>query len=198
MFIHQLSVHTYYYISQEGSHTEILLLLVLLADLLNGILIEIGKLHVEEQATCEEQRNMWVWVGFLLPLIILFFGVISILNDYITCTCNCSKTNPCKRIKCKYPCTYTYPCICLCPPGFQWNKTVIKLSTLTGATLYYVGDNYFEKVDCNKNAPYHITNSDSGWTTALSSSSSCIKKAKKILRESRKQTSELPLVFTQQ
>ena len=108
---------------------------------------------MEEQATCEEQRNMWVWFGFFLPLIILIFGVISILNDYIMCTQNRSKTNPCKRIKCTYTCTYTYPCICLCPPGFQWNKTAIKLSTLTGTMFYYVGDNFFEKVDCNKNAP---------------------------------------------
>ena len=126
---------------------------------------------MEEQATCKEQRNMLVWVGFFLPLIIyLVIGVISILNDYIMCTCNrpciqkthtrkclclpgfqCQKPNQCEHKECT--CTCTHPIKCLWPPGFEWNKTIIKLSTLTGTTFYYVGDNFFEKVDCNKNAP---------------------------------------------
>ena len=97
---------------------------------------------MKEQATCEEQRNAWVWVGFFLPLIIYFvLGAISILNDYIMCTCNC----PCIQT--------THTRECLCPPGYEWNKTFIKLSTFCGSILFYIGDNYFEKVDCNKNAP---------------------------------------------
>ena len=114
--------------------------MILLADLLNGILIEIGNLIQEEQATCEEQRNMWVWVGFFLPLAIyLFIGVISILNDYIMCTCN----RPCIQT--------THTRKCLCPPGFECNKTFIKLSTFCGSILYYIGDN-LENVDCKENA----------------------------------------------
>ena len=101
---------------------------------------------MEEQATCEEQRNAWVWVGFFLPLIIYFvLGAISILNDYIHVMC----TRNCPYIQTTHTCTRK----CLCPPGYEWNKTIIKLSTLSGTILFYIGDNYFEKVDCNKNAP---------------------------------------------
>ena len=95
---------------------------------------------MEEQATCKEQRNTLVWVGFFLPFsIYLFIGVISIFNDYITCTCNrsCIQTTHTRK--------------CLWPPGFEWNKTAIKLSTLCGSLLYYIGDN-LEQVDCNENA----------------------------------------------
>ena len=83
---------------------------------------------------------MWVRVGFYFPLIFyLFVGVISILYDYITCTCNRPyiKTTHTRK--------------CLWPPGFEWNKTFIKLSIFCGSLLYYIGDN-LEKVDCNKNA----------------------------------------------
>ena len=116
------------------------MLLILLADLLNGILIEVGNLNVEEQSTCKKQRDALVWVGFFLPLTIyLVIGGISILNDCImyTCSCPCIKT------------THTQKC--LWPPGYEWNKTAIKLSTFCGSLLYYIGDN-LKQVDCNENA----------------------------------------------
>ena len=95
---------------------------------------------MEEQSTCKKQRDALVWVGFLLPLTIyLVIGAISIANDYIMYTCNC----PCIKT--------TLTCKCLWPPGFEWNKTAIKLSTFCGSLLYYIGDN-LEQVDCNENA----------------------------------------------
>ena len=109
-----------------------------MADLLNGILTEIGKLRDENQHTL-------ALMGFYLPLAFyIVLGVISILIDYIMCTRSC----PCIK------CTRTQEC--LWPPGLEWNKTIIKLATFCGSILYYVGDN-LEKLDTNENTLENTT-----------------------------------------
>ena len=90
----------------------------------------------------EQQPDKLNWVsitfGIILPLVIyLAVGIMSLMYNYIQiCSCYTTKKGyaRCKfDLKCRH-----------CPQGSEWINIIIKVSTIIGSVLYFLGDNFRE------------------------------------------------------
>ena len=126
--------------------TEILLLMILVTDTVNGFLTEILRIKYKEQENLK-------WIGFAIPLGIYFVvGIAAVVYPYThisakwlhyirgSDTCECLPLDECE-------------CIRNCPHGSDWINITIKLCTIFGGVLYFFGDNFHKVYDKEK----HVT-----------------------------------------
>ena len=136
--------------------TEILLLWILLADLVNGIVTEAllmqdrkitgltnTKLCIEKmEQKFNKQWSKWykqchlvsIWIGFVFPLLVyLVAGIQFIAYDYLYICCKCRP----HKIKSK----------CMPPKGLEWVRLPAMICTIFGSMLYFTGDNLHKIYD---------------------------------------------------
>ena len=103
-----------------------------MADLINGIVTEIF----------EDEETLKIIFGFVLPLLAyLIVGLVFIAYDHlhVSWKCGCCKRS---NTSIREPLTLS------CPKGLEWIKIPIKVCTIIGGILYFVGDNLY-KIDVN-------------------------------------------------